>query len=621
MLQFFRENMQGTMAKIIIAIIIVPFALFGVESFISNSGANDAASVNGEPVTISELTRAMQVRKNNILAQMGENADPAALTDDIIRGPVLNMLIEQELLRQAAAEMGVAVGENALDMNIVNTESFQVEGKFSAERYRSLLASNGLSPVGYKNMLREDLEMRQLIDGITNTSFVSSEELAVAARYVGETRTIEYVTLPMAEAIENVSVSDEEVATFYNENADKFQTQESVVLDYILVNRDDFSPDISDEDVRAEYQRQIDKMESGVSRGAAHIMLEIGDRSEADAIASLNEIKAKIDAGADFAEMAAQYSEDSFSAQQGGDIGDTTGDIFPEEFENTLAMLDIDQVSQPVVVDGTAHLIKLVRLQELEKPTFEEKYDEIKSQLAIVEAEPRYIATLDQLADMSFNSVGLQDTAEELKLSLSRSDKITQAGAGGIFENKKLLTAAFSDELVNQGHNSEVIEISATQSVVIRVAEHFPPMPRALEEVAASIKSRIANQKATQNLETRAQSMITSLKEGQSFATLANEFGLNVELLDNVDRRGATQPRIVNAAFSLAVDDVGFETVSMGMQGLAVLRVSNVIAGDIATMTEQDVNGLRGLLQQSSANADFSSYQASLRSNANVKLL
>lgn len=621
MLQFIRDKKQGLLAKIVVAIIAIPFALFGVESFISASGANDAASVNGDPVSISELTRAMQVRKNNILAQMGENADPAALTDDLIRGPVLEMLIQQTLMRQTSADLGIAVSDATLDANIVNTETFQVEGKFSAERYRAVLSSNGLSPVGFKQLLQDDLQMRQLMDGITRSSFISAQELNLAARYVGETRSIDYVTLPLVDALEKATVSEDAIKAYYDENTNEFMTQESVELEYILVSRADFSPEVSDDDIRAEYQRQIDNMQAGLSRGAAHIMLELGSRDEDQAIAELESIKAELLAGADFAELAKKYSEDTFSAQEGGDIGDTTGDVFPAEFETALASLELNEVSDPVVSEGTVHLIKLVRLEELPKPSFEEKYDTIKRDLAVVEAEPLYIEALDKLADMSFNSVGLKDAADELGLTLSRSDKVTRKGAGGIFENEKLLTAAFSDELINQGHNSQVIEISADQSVVVRVAQHFEPEQLPFADVSSAIAARLKNQVANQTLQANANSLIERMKAGEPFTGISSAMGLELNSLANIDRRGGDQPRIVQAAFAMPVNGVGYQMVSLGMQGLAVIRVSDVTPGDMSTLDEQELAALRNMLAEAAASADLAAYQASLRDNADVKLL
>lgn len=618
MLQFFRDSMQGTAAKVIVGIIVVPFALFGIESLVFSSGADNAAKVNGEGIAVQELARAMSAQRNRMLSQMGENADPTTISDDMIRGPVLEQLVQQEILRQTAAEFGLAVGDDILDRDIVNTETFQIDGVFSPDMYRSVLTSNGLTPLGYKQLLRGDLELRQLVDGISNSSFISPEELALAARFVGETRTVRYVTLPLAPVLESTVVSEEQIQNYYTDNAARFMTEESVELEYVLLNRADFNVDISEEDIAAEYQREIDNMQASISRGAAHIMLELGDRSEAEAIEILNGVKSELDAGGDFAALAAQYSEDSFSAEQGGDIGDTTGDVFPEAFEDALAALQQNEVSTPVVTEGAVHLIKLIRLEEQEKPSLAERRDDIIAQLTVVKAEPLYIAALDQLADMSFNSVGLQDTAEELSLPLQTSGVVPRSGGSGIFADAKVLKAAFSAELVEQGLNSEVIELSADQSVVLRVAKHLPPEQRPLEQVAQEISQQLRNQSARDALQASANGMIESLRAGGDMAALASDAGLQVTALENINRRDNRAPRIVPAAFGLSVDGVAYDSVSMGYQGLAVIAVSDVVAGSLEALSDAERQGLRGMLQQAAAGAEMNAFQASLRANADV---
>lgn len=618
MLQFFRDSMQGTAAKVIVGIIVVPFALFGIESLVFSSGADDAAKVNGEGIAIQELARAMSVQRNRMLSQMGENADPTSISDDMIRAPVLESLISQEIMRQTAANVGMSVGDDILDRNIVETEAFQLDGVFSPDLYRSVLTSNGLTPLGYKNLLRADLELRQLVDGISQSSFISPEELALAARFVGETRTVRYVILPLAPVLAGTEVTEEEIQAYYADNGSRFMTEEQVQLEYVLLNRSDFDVAISEEDIAAEYQRELDNMAASVTRGAAHIMLDLSDRSESAAIEQLQKIKQELADGSDFAALAAKYSEDDFSASQGGDLGDTTGDIFPEAFEQALATLQLNEVSDPVVTEGAVHLIKLVRLEEQSKPTLAERRADIVAQLTAVRAEPLYIAALEQLADMSFNSVGLADTAEELSLPLQTSEAISRRGGEGIFANEKLLNVAFSEELIEQGLNSEVIELSPEQSVVVRVTKHIPSAQRPLEEVATEISQTLRTMNAQASLQASADELLDALRSGESLAVLAEGKSLKVETLEGINRRDNSAPRIVPAAFALKVSGEGFGSVPMGYQGTAVMVVSDVVPGTLASLSEQEQQALRDLLQQATAGAELNAYQASLRANASV---
>ncbi len=184
-----------------------------------------------------------------------------------------------------------------------------------------------------------------------------------------------------------------------------------------------------------------------------------------------------------------------------------------------------------------------------------------------------------------------------------------------------MLTAAFSDELINQGHNSQVIEISSDQSVVVRVAQHFEPEQLPFADVSSAIAARLKNQVANQTLQANANSLIERMQAGEPFTGISSAMGLELISLANIDRRGGDQPRIVQAAFAMPVNGVGYQMVSLGMQGLAVIRVSDVTPGDMSTLDEQELAALRNMLAEAAASADLAAYQASLRDNADVKLL
>jgi peptidyl-prolyl cis-trans isomerase D len=333
MLQNIRDKIEGPLAKIILALIVIPFAAFGIDAFFTG-GVPEVARVNGEAVTEPELAQTIELERRRLLAQMQDNVDASLLDEARLRGPVLESLIDRKLLRQVAERSGFRVGEAMLNQLIVDNESFHENGVFSQARFQGILASNGMSPAQFKDLMREEMMISQVTNGLEVSEFATDVEMGNVARLTQQSLDVKYFSVPVAGAEAGVEVPDDRIAAYYEENKSEFRTEETLQVEYVELKLADLFQPVAEEEVRAEYERRRESFEGAEERHAAHIM--VASLSDAEAQAKLAALRERAVAGEDFATLARDNSEDAGSAAAGGDLGFSRGDAFPAEFETAL---------------------------------------------------------------------------------------------------------------------------------------------------------------------------------------------------------------------------------------------------------------------------------------------
>jgi len=456
MLQSIRDNSQGTIAKIIVAIIIIPFAFFGVESLLGGFGASDdIAEVNGENITQQELVREIELQKRQMRARMGENINQSLLDDDLLREPALERLIQRKLLETTAADWGLRVSDATVNQQIRGMDEFEVDGSFDQDQYKLLLRSSGFNSSTFRNLLRQEILNNQLITAIAATEFVTNDELQTIAGLTQQNRSFSYMTLPIENLLSSVTVDEPAMQKYYDENQLRYTTPEQVSIEYIEVDKNVLAngQTIEESDIEAQYNSELAEYESKTSRKAAHILVEKADGAEATV---LTEVQGKIAAGEDFAELAKTYSKDIVSANSGGELGFSDGTVFPEAFETALSALEVGQVSQPVETDAGFHLIKLLEVEESERPTLEESRERITRELRDVAAHEEYLDMIETLGEETYSAPDLQSAAEVLGLKIKTTPEFSRAGGAGIASEAKVISTAFSEAIVAQMRSHSV---------------------------------------------------------------------------------------------------------------------------------------------------------------------
>ena len=349
MLQNIRQNVQGPAIKVVVWLIVISFSIFGIESILVGGGGSGVAEVNGEEVSPQELQQAVNTQKRRLISMMGDNFDPTLLDDEVITSQALNSLIGRKLLMQSAESMDLTVSSREIGSVIGGMEQFQIEGKFSPQMFSSVLSSAGYTPAYFKETLREDIALAQLRSGLAGSEFATPLELTLNAAVDAEQRDLRYLTIPLQTFIDQQEATEEQISAYYADHQDDFRTSESVELDYIELTPDLFRQPVEESAVLEAYQLAIENTQYKTENRVSHILFEARDGEDADALQQrVAAAQAKLAAGADFGEVAAEFSDDVGSAANGGDLGFSSGDAFPKEMEEAVASLAVDEVSAPV---------------------------------------------------------------------------------------------------------------------------------------------------------------------------------------------------------------------------------------------------------------------------------
>ncbi|BBM02863.1 SurA N-terminal domain-containing protein [Microbulbifer sp. GL-2] len=622
MLQSMRDNLKGTAAIIVAAFFGFIMVIGGIDFFSGASGgaADAVAEVNGEKITNLDLQRAIQNRRSMIMSQYGENVPADLISDEQLREPVLRQLISSSVMRQAAQESGMVMSTAAVNKAITDIPAFQVNGTFDAQLYRDALRRMGYSTANFPQIIESDLALQQYADSVTESAFTTRADAEQVVAASMEERDFNYVVMPVQELLASTEVGDAEVEQFYQENQGKYQRPEQVAVEYIELTPEVFAAniDISEEDVRSQYNQEVKSFGSDLRRRAAHILLEDADQTK------IEEIQSKLNAGEDFAELAKTYSEDVGSREEGGDLGFTTGDVFPQAFEEALASLEVGQVSTPVTTDSGTHFIKLLEVEQSEPPTFEERKGAIEGQLRAAAAESEFVDALSRLADLAYNADNLAGPAEELGVPLKTSGLFSRSSGAGVLANSQVVESAFSAEVKEDGNTSDVLNLTNEHSVVLRVTESKEAGTYPLAEVREQIVEQLKRDKASEQLAKQAEALKGKLAAGEDFAKLAEEQGLTLETSEKTRRGGfGERGEINNKAFTLPVPAAGSGELSVfatsnGDQ--VVLALRDVREGNLSQQSKEQRQALMQQLASVNGGAELAAIQRFLSDQAQVEL-
>ena len=623
MLQNIRNNTQGLIAKIFVGFIVFVFAIFGLDSIVGTIvNINSTVSVNG--VAIDELAIESESQRitQDLLSSLGAQIDISSIDTTQFREQAINNLVERELLLQTAIENGMLISSSTLDRQIAQTPDFQVNGVFSNERARALLASFGLTPASYRASLQQQGLLNQMLDAYSTSSFATQAEMENLARINEEKRNFRYIRISAADLAQTQVITEEELSQYYDANSALFMQGERVSLEYLELNKNDLlaEVEITEEQIQAQYAAELSTLQAQTERRASHILLQAGDEL-GEALAQAQELKNRIDNGESFEDLAAEFSIDGGSAQFGGDVGYTTGETFAEEFEAALSQLELNEVSDPVRTQFGVHLIKLTEITENEGPSLEESRERIERELQDQAVEDIYIARAEELNNLSFESIDLQEPANILELDIQTTELFDSAGGIGIASNADVIAAAFGAD-VQEGLNSELIALDESRSVVIRLLESRESELKTQAEVRGEIESTLRRQKAEEQAASLGETYLNNLNNGQNIDNLLAVQGLEWNRGQNLSRTSpGLEPEIRQLVFSMSKPegDPLIQGQQLASGDYIIAELQEVIPGSLEEMSEENRLALQNYLMQLTANSDFTAYMTGIEADADIE--
>ncbi|MBD8255688.1 SurA N-terminal domain-containing protein [Pseudomonas fluorescens] len=622
MLQNIRDNSQGWIAKTIIGIIVALMAFTGIEAIFQASGNNkqDVAKVNGEQITQTELSQAVDMQRRQLMQQLGKDFDASLLDEKLLRDAALKGLIDRKLLLQGAADSKFGFSEAALDQVILQTPEFQVDGKFNAERFDQVIRQLGYSRMQFRQMLTQEMLIGQVRAGIAGSGFVTDAEVLAFARLEKQTRDFATVNIKADPAA--VKLTDDEVKAYYDQHAKEFMTPDQVVIDYLELKKSSFFDQVTvkDDELQAAYEKETANLAE--QRRAAHILIEVNDKvTEAQAKAKIEDIQARLAKGEKFEALAKEFSQDPGSANNGGDLGFAGPGVYDPDFETALYGLKQDQVSAPVRTTFGWHLIKLLGVEAPEVPSFASLKDKLTRELKAQQVEQRFVEATKQLEDAAFEASDLAQPASDLKLTVHTSAPFGREGGEGVAANRAVVTAAFSPEVLDEGANSSAIELDPETIIVLRAKEHLKPAQLPLEKVEAAIRTQMTKERASAAAKARADELIASLRDGKT--ALDQPVDGQAWKVIEVATRGqeSIDPAVLQALFRMpkpaAKDKPTFTTVTLRDGSLMIVRLNGV--NEAAAPTDEEKAQYRRFLASRIGQQDFAAYRKQLETQADIK--
>lgn len=581
MLTKIREKAQGVFAWVILLLITVPFALWGIQNYMDAGKEAPVVSVGDKDFYQRDVGRAY--------AQFSQNLQGLGIDEETLKQQSLQKLIRDEVLLQYVKSEGLVITDQTARDFIKSLDYFQVDGQFDKKQYQALLNSQGMSSAEFIGRIKNALTMEQFQHSITDSSYATAYDIESFFKIQNQQRDIEYTTFPVPKLAE--TPADDEVDAYYQQHLESYQTPELVTVDYVELSLAALAKEVeaTDKELLDFYEEQKDLYTQKERRKISHILFSVNDEVDDEAaLAKAQQAKTKLQEQ-DFAQLAEALSDDKLSAKNGGDLGLLQSGVMEKEFEDAALALQLGEVSEPVKSSFGYHLIKVTELVPGATKTFAEVKDDVKKAFQKTQAENRFYELGETLAEMSYeNSDSLLEVADAMGVKIQRTGIFSRDKGEGIASEPKIRNAAFSEEVLN-GTNSEPIELNGDRIVVLRLNTHQPAATRALDEVKQDVVASLLKEKAKKQVEALAITIKSKAQAGESLQELA-EMNSGIYREQKGLARSNTQmaPELIQAVFKAekpAGEKPTILSVALANGDQAVVRLNKVQEG---VMSDED---------------------------------
>ncbi|MBT7443031.1 MAG: hypothetical protein HN790_03590 [Methylococcales bacterium] len=623
MLQDIRERAQGWIAWVIVFIISIPFALWGIQSYLGGGGNTDVATLDGEGINGAEYRNA----KTRLREEL-----PEQFPDTFIQQLALERVINQRLMNVEIQKQNYQINSQDIREAIAQTPNFIKDGKFNYELYNSVLSSAGLNAGQYESQIRRQAILAQFKGGYVDTAFVTDDELKAYIKISQQKRDFSFVLISSEQFEAGIMPSESAVSTYYDKNKSRYMQAERVQAEYVAVRRSEIMKTIdpSEDQLQKLFETEAESLGRIESRNTSHIFVAIEDAdnvdSKAAALVKITALSGRINSGESFADVAKSGSED-VSASNGGFIGFLTRDDDTQDpkFLEAAFALDVNQVSEVVESGFGYHLIQVSEIKDNEL-TFESARDELLKMHREQEVGVVYDAAIKSLEDFTYSDGaeeaerGMAEAAESLGVKVVNSGWVTQSGGAGVVASSKVvLDQIFDPEFIQGGNNSTILEVSPDLAIVIRVTEHEEAAPSPLSEVEAQIKQKlVADEAANKALELGVKYK-SELTDGLSLTDLVAKYNLTLETKKDIDRKSLDVPSDVrNEAFKVMMNKEGSaKPVGTAVsEGYVIISLEQVTDADVE---EEVLDFHRESLTEAFANREFADVMKNIRDNTEVE--
>ena len=624
MLETIREKFTGWIAALIIGAISIALVISFGNMNQTPLEQDVVITVNDREITLVDYRE----EYTNQLLQFQEvfgDEIPESLEFTIQESATEN-LIMKTLLNDYVDAQGYRVSPEYVAELITTNPNFQLGEGFNRENYQAILSSQGVSQSKYENDLRIELQINQLRRGLIESSFITPSEFRRFVELQMEERDGQYLLIPSSKFTDQVSLDKEVVSTFYTENITSFMTEEEIDVEFLSIDTEEIAQSIefSPLDVEQYYKENIERFRSNEERKSSHILISFDDEVIEDAaLEQSKDILLRIKGGESFEELAQEFSDDSGSATNGGDLGWAEPGLFVSEFDQVLYALEIGEISDPVKTQFGYHIIRLDDVKEGRKKEFAEIEEELTEEYSQLLAEDRLYDLAEQLDDLALQAYNELDTvADRLALELNQISAITRNGSSFLNQQPELIDILFSPSSIEQSENTPVYEFN-NSIVVARVVNHRLPETKSFSEVEDEIVNLLTVQNSIEIANETAAQMLEELSSGKTLTELSDLYQLELKEFNELKRNDDALPGAVTdavfATLTNKIDSNHYSTVATGEE-VYVFEVLQLNSGKLDNYNDQERDSGKIALAEQLGTYELASLTKELRENAEVEI-
>ena len=609
MLGSIKEKTKGWVAYLIVGLITIPFALFGINEYFTGASNVVVASINDNDITQEEFLSEFQPQQRRLQQNLAEKYDSEF--DTVLKQSVLNQMIDRRLLDILAEKLSYATTQGELSAIISMNDLFIENGKFSIDRYKQLLRLNGYTTKQYEDIKAKELTQNQIKYNLLDSAFVVPSQLERLKSLNDQQRQFNYIVLNANDYTEKVKVEEKSVKDYYSNQKESFFAPEQVKIEFVELTLDGVAKDVevNDDELFNFYEDEKARFSTEEQRKAQHILLE--DETTANKVYDL------ITQGADFAKLAGEYSQDPGSKDNGGDLGFFTKGVMMPEFENQVFSMAVDELSAPIKTEFGHHIIKLTAIKAGTEKDFNSVKTEVTELYTKAEAQKSLYKLTEQLENLAYEA-SLEEISDQMGLKRQTSEffaRNTQT------LNQKIVSAAFSNEVLNKGENSTVIELSDEKLMVLRLVKKIPQRQKTFDEVKGEINTHLGSLLAKTFIDNIAKQIVKDLNDNNQEAVKAlmtknNLKWQNVGWVGRDSNKADTA--IINKVFALPKPGKSnsYSAQSLSKRSSVVLDLSAVKIEDSKTLNAD----LERSILSFESNEVFVNILKSLRSQADIQV-
>ena len=609
MLGAIRNKSKGWVAYLIVGLITVPFALFGIQDYAARSANTSIAKVDGEDIDINIYYQELNSQQRNLQQQLG-----AAYTQEIdntLKQTLLDSLINEKLIENYANSLDIVTLDDEVKSVIEMNQAFLVDGEFSQDRYIQLLRLNSYTPAGYEIAQSKALNREQVKRNLSGSAFMSSTQTQQLNDLASQQREVSYLALNTENYIDQVNVSESQISDYFNDNRSSFIEGRKVKVDFVELTLDAMEEPESptNDELKSLYDDNAELFTNPERRRAQHILVESEELA--------NELLGQIKEGADFAELAKANSEDTSSNEEGGDLGFFERELMGAEFDEAAFAMNIGDVSEVVPTDyGYFHIIKLTGIESETMQSFDEVEDQLVSLYIKQAKEKSLFGSLEEFMNLSYEE-SLDMVADQFGLELQTSEYFSEVSDQ---YDPKFVASAFSSAVIDEGENSEVMEMSPEKFVVLTLSDLQSERERELSEVEGQIEAALKTDAAKEVVDNLAENIASALSSGdeQTANQIISENNLEWVNEGWISRANELPYDVTSLSFTLAKPEEGRHTYSAESANRFTSLVID-LAG-VRTPEGDSDTGISALYLSQENNEMFVSLIKQLRENAEIKV-